>query len=614
MPTFTRLPSLRVLAIGFMTLTFPLVPLSVFAQASSPDITAAELQAHIKYLASDQLEGRRSGSAGNRKAAEYIIAQLTAYGIQPAGDSAGYLQPFDFVSAVKLGAGNELRVVRDNAPELTGTADVDFRPLGFSSNTTVTAPVVFVGYGLTAPDSSYDDYAGVDVTGKIVVALRYTPEGNNPHGALTPVSSFRNKARIARERGAVGLMLITGPNDDADDDLIKLAFDQAFANSGIPVISVKRAFLDPLLKPSGWTWKSLQDSIAARKKSISVAFVGATATLTTSVEKVYSRTANVVGFLPGTNSALDSQYVIVGAHFDHLGFGGEGSGSLKPDTVAIHYGADDNASGTSGLLEVAQELAAHKSTLQRSVVFVFFSGEELGTLGSAWYVNHPEYPLAKSVAMVNMDMIGRLTNKKLTVYGTGTSPQWMPLLNRLNADSTFSIVPVPDGFGPSDHAQFYGKDIPVLFFFTGTHNDYHKPSDTWDKINYPGEEQVARYVDRIVHAIVNEPARPLFARSATPPASGGGDSRGFKVTLGVVPDYGESTEGMKIGGVRPGGPAEKGGLKAGDVIVKMAGKKILNIYDYMGLLGELKPGDKVPVEVNRGGTIVSLTVELEKRK
>jgi aminopeptidase YwaD len=584
-----------------------------FSQTTSPEITAGELQTHIKFLASDALEGRGSGTEGNRKAAEYIVNLLKSYGVKPAGDSAGYYQPFDFVSSVKLGAGNMLKIASGKGTELVAAPDVDFRPLGFSSNSSVTAPLVFAGYGMMATDSSYSDFSGVDVSGKIIVALRYSPDGNNPHGALTPISSFRNKARFARERGAVGLILITGPNDDTDDDLVKLAFDQAFANSGIPVVSARRTFLEPLLASTGWTWKSIQDSIAARRKTVTIAFVGTEATLSTNVEKVYARTANIVGVLPGTNPALDTQYVVLGAHFDHLGMGGPGSGSLQPDTVAVHHGADDNGSGTAGLLELVQELASHRSSLQRSVVITFFSGEELGTPGSACYVNHPRFPLSQSIAMINMDMIGRLTNKKLTVYGTGTAPQWTPLLAKYNADSAFTIVPVPDGFGPSDHAQFYGKDMPVLFFFTGTHNDYHKPADTWDRINYPGEEQVVRYVDRIATDVING-EKPTFTRTASAPASGGGDARGFKVTLGIVPDYGESAEGMKIGGTRPGGPAEKGGLKSGDVITRMAGKKIMNIYDYMGLLGELKPGDKVEVEVNRAGTTMKFTVDLEKRK
>jgi aminopeptidase YwaD len=254
-----------------------------------------------------------------------------------------------------------------------------------------------------------------------------------------------------------------------------------------------------------------------------------------------------------------------------------------------------------------------RTPLKRGIVFTFFSGEELGTLGSAYYVNNPPVPLAHTVAMLNLDMVGRLEGKTLTVYGTGTSPEWNPLLAKYDADSSFTLKPVPDGFGPSDHAQFYGKDVPVLFFFTGNHADYHRPSDTWDKINYPGEERVIRYVYRIAGEIDGEAARPPFTRTASAPPSEG-DTRGFRTTLAIIPDYNGGVEGMKISVVRPGGPADKAGLKAGDIIVSMGGKKIVNIYDYMEMLGKLKGGDKVELIVMRDGKALNCTAEMAARK
>jgi membrane-associated protease RseP (regulator of RpoE activity) len=286
---------------------------------------------------------------------------------------------------------------------------------------------------------------------------------------------------------------------------------------------------------------------------------------------------------------------------------------LIPDAHEIHNGADDNASGSAALLELEQALAADQKSLKHTIVFTAFTGEELGTLGSSYYVNHPFFPLDKSIAMLNMDMVGRLEDKSLTVYGTGTSPRWAELISRYNKDSAFHLKLVPDGIGPSDHSQFYGKDIPVLFFFTGTHNDYHKPSDDWDKINYEGEEKVTRYVYSIVKGIDSDTTRPIFTRTASASTSSGGDSRGFNVTLGIVPDYGEGKDGMKIGSTRPGGPAETAGLKAGDIIVKMAGKKVMNIYDYMGVLGELKPGQEVDVEVTRDGNRLIVKAVMQKR-
>ena len=337
--------------------------------------------------------------------------------------------------------------------------------------------------------------------------------------------------------------------------------------------------------------------------------------LTTGLTKVTERTANVLGVLEGRDPKLKDQVVVVGAHFDHLGWGGEGSGSMQPDTVAIHNGADDNASGTAGALEIAQRLGAEHEHLKRTVVFAFFSGEELGTLGSLYYVNNPPYPLDRTVAMLNMDMVGRMEGKSLTIGGSGTSPAWEPLLAALNADSALDLTLNPDGFGPSDHSSFYGREIPVLFFFTGTHADYHRPSDDWNTLNYKGSEQIVRAVYEVLTAVDTMAERPAYARVEVSAGGGqAGDRRAFRVALGIVPDVaGEQTKGVKITGVRPGGAAERAGMKPGDVIVKMAGHNILNIYDYMGVLGDLKAGDMVEVELLRDGSRVTVTATMQRR-
>jgi hypothetical protein len=600
------------LALAFLSLLPPVIT----AQNLAPEITAGDLKTHIRYLASDELGGRASGSPGNDMAARYIARYLHDWGLTPLGDSGTYFQHFQFVSSVRAGAGNALRFEGKPLPGgvVNAVPDSDFRPLGFSLNGTVSGPLVFAGYGISATDSSYDDFKNLDVKGKVIVVLRYSPDGSDPHGTLTKFSSFQTKTRTARDRGAVGLIVVTGPADEQEDGLIKLRFDQSFGNSGIPALTMRRALLEPLIARSGWTLRALQDSIKARRSSVAFPVAGVTATITSAVVKVSTTTANVIGYLPGSDPALKNQVVVLGAHLDHLGLGGEGSGSLQPDTVAIHHGADDNASGTAGLLELAQAFAWERSSLKRGLVFAFFSGEELGTLGSAYYVNNPPVPLARTASMVNMDMIGRLDGKTLTVYGTGTSPEWNALLAKDNADSAFTLKAVPDGFGPSDHAQFYGKDIPVLFFFTGNHNDYHRPSDTWDKINYAGEEQVVRYVYRIARDIDGEAARPVFTRTVSSAPAEGGDTRGFRTTLAIIPDYNGGVEGMKISVVRPGGPADKAGLKAGDIIVDMGGKKIVNIYDYMEMLGKLKGGDKVDLVVMRDGKTLKCTAEMAARK
>jgi aminopeptidase YwaD len=586
-------------------------PPGLWSQTNDPAVTADELKEHVRYLASDALEGRGSGTAGNRKAAEYIADQFRAYGLSPAGEQGGYFQAFPFISAVKEGAHNSMRLAGAGMEGGGAELDVDFRPLGFSSDTTVTGPLVFAGYGISAPDNKYDDYEGIGVNGAVVVVFRYSPDGTDPHGELRAFSELRNKARVAREKGAAGMIVVTGPADDDEDQLMKLTFDQVQATSGIPALCVTRKTFAPLFTREGKEIKGLQDSIRARRRPSSFRFSDATVTLSTEIVKVPSESANIAGLLNGTDPLLKNEWVVVGAHMDHLGYGGQGSGSLAPDTVAVHHGADDNASGTAALLELAQAFAARRASLKRSMLFLSFSGEELGTLGSNYFVNHPTVPTGAMVAMINLDMIGRLRGRTLSVGGTGTSPSWDSLLSHFDTDSMFALKKSPEGYGPSDHKEFYGKDIPVLFFFTDVHSDYHKPSDTWEKLDYQGEEQVVRYVETILDSIDREQVRPAFARVQSS-QSRGGDARPFRVTLGIVPDYGASTSGMRISGVQPDRPAQKAGLKSGDVIVKLAGKTVMNIYDYMGILGELKPGDVVEVEVLRDGKSLTVTATMKK--
>ncbi len=583
------------------------------AQTSNA-ITEEDLQTHIRFLASDDLEGRASGSPGNRKAAEYIAGYFEKYGLSPAGDNSSFFQHFEFVSSLRAGPANQVTVISG-----TNSSDVkvteEFLPLGFSSDGKIEAPLSFVGYGISAAAQNYDDYAGIDVTGKIVLLLRYSPDGNNPHGNFDQFSSLRQKARIAREKGAIGLIVVTGPSDAEEDRLVELVHDQAFASSGIPGITIKRDVCDKLiLAPLGITVKTLQDSINAGKKPASRELTGVTVRIATEVIRIKENTANVIGVLKATGSQND-EAVVIGAHMDHLGFGGPGSGALDPDVKDIHNGADDNASGTAALMEIAEQLSQSKQHLQRSVVFIAFSGEELGTLGSGHYVDSPFVPLPKTIAMLNMDMVGRMTNNSLTIQGMGTSPQWEPLVRQQNASlqkDSFDLKLGQDGFGPSDHAQFYGKDIPVLFFFTGVHSDYHKVSDDWESINYKGQTKITEFISSILLDIANKDVRPQFTKAGSTPSMGG-DRRGFNVTLGIVPDYGDTGTGLKVGSVRADGPAEKAGVKPGDVIVELAGKPILNIYDYMGILGELKSGQQVGIKVQRSGAVLEMQAVMTKR-
>jgi aminopeptidase YwaD len=596
----------RVLMI-LLVVTFGFNPV-ILAQ-SSPEVTAAELAKHVKYLASDQLQGRKSGTPGSEAAAQYIASEFKNYGLKPIGAQGSYFQDFEFVAGVKLGEGNSLSC-EISGKQVPLTLDKDFRPLGFSSSESFAGKVIFGGYGISDTARKYDDYAGLDVKGKAVMVLRNAPPTDSSRD-LGQYSSLRYKASKARELGARALIVITGPEDSDTDDLTKLSYDNATGNAGLPALNITRKAGDLILATAGKSIKELQKEINQTKTPRSVDLPSVFVRLRTDLKEIRETTRNVVGFLEGSDPALTDQMIILGAHYDHLGMGGEGSGSLKPDTVAIHHGADDNASGTAGLLELAQVFADMKKTLKRSMLFISFSGEELGLLGSAYYVNHPLLPLDRAVAMLNMDMIGRLKNRALIVYGVGTSAGFEELVKKHNKDSAFVLRLNKDGYGSSDHSSFYGKQIPVFHFFTDIHSDYHRPSDTYDKLNYPGEEQVVRFVEGIAEELDQAADRPHYVAVETPRQPNAG--RGNRVTMGTIPDFGEQVEGMKISGVRPGGPAAVAGMIGGDIIIKFGKTEIKNLYDFTYALGECKPGDEVDVVIKRGAETKTVKVKLEKR-
>jgi aminopeptidase YwaD len=578
----------------------------------TPEITGPELIEHIKYLASDKLEGRKTGSPGAELAAEYIEKEFSLYGLRPMGDHGTFFQNFDFVSGVRLGKNNHFSVRTDErSSETSLVLDQDYRPLGFSASGSYTGAVIFAGYGITATDKNYDDYAGVDAKGKAVILLRYTPDGDTPHGDFSAFSPLRLKISRAQEIGAKLVIVVTGPSDSDKDDLMKLDYDRSFGSASIQVINMKRNKLDRLVKNIGHTILDLQQTINEKKKPASFLVDRLTISVNVDLDEIHQTGKNLVAYLEGSDTALRSQILIIGAHYDHLGYGGEGSGSLKPDTVAIHHGADDNASGTAGLLELAQWFASKKTELKRSILFISFSGEELGLLGSAYYVKNPVFPLDHSIAMLNMDEIGRLRDRKLIVFGMGTSPGFEALVSRLNSDSVFVLKLNKDGFGPSDHASFYAKQIPVMHFFTDIHSDYHKPSDEYTRINVDGTEKVTRFVGKVAMELDQLPERPKYVQTEAPRSPS--ESRGFRVYVGTIPDYSEQVEGMKISGVRDGSPAAKGGLQGGDIIIKFGKIDVKNIYDYTFALGEYKPGDEVDVTIKRGSETKTLHVKLERR-
>jgi hypothetical protein len=600
-------------------LLFILAHVAFAQQAPAPDVDA--LKKHVGYLASDELEGRRPGTAGADKAANYIAEEfhrlkLGCASNLGAGDlncnhtgkrRDGYLKEFPFIAGVELAKNNSMSFTRDGKKNDVALG-AEWTPLGFSSNGDVAqAGLVFAGYGITAADLKYDDYANLDAKGKVAVVFAGSPDGENPHGQFGRYVDARLKAVAAKEHGVVGLVVIASDEKFGNDRLSKLSYDQTAGEAGIPVVAVSR---QTAAKWFGAADASQLNAIEkAKDKSAEYAQKMRDVTVGLSVEVTRRAVPayNVVGALEGNDPKLKREYIVIGAHYDHLGRGG--ASSLAPNSSDVHHGADDNASGTAGMLELARVFSAQRGQLRRSVIFIAFSAEESGLIGSKAYINTPAAPLGDTVAMINLDMIGRLKENKLTVGGIGTSPEFRKLVESLNNGFTLQLS--EDGFGPSDHSSFYAKRIPVFFFYTGVHDDYHKPSDTADKINYEGEAKIVGFVAEIARAIDRGDARPAYAVARS---QSSGRATGFRVYLGTVPNYAESNDGMPLDAVRDDSPAAKAGLKAGDKIVKLAGREIKNVYDYTYALGEMKPDQEYEVEVTRGGERIKFKLTPQARR
>lgn len=591
----------------FVALTQPPLSLSRPDSGSASRVSEANIRVHIEYLASDRLQGRLAGSPGSKLAADYITSKARQFKLQPPPGSRSFSQPFSMISGIKLGPANSMTWESGGATTSIRAGE-GFLPIGFTSNSTATAGVVFAGYGITSKDASYDDYDGIDVKGKIALVLRWTPEGDNPHSPYAQYSQLRFKAINARDKGAAGLVIVAENPDFGKDAMSKLTFDNVAGDARIPVAAISRKSADLLLQSEGTSLEESQKAIDANRKPRSFALRTGTLSMTCDVVKEMSRTENVIAWLEGSDPKLKDQVIVVGAHYDHLGLGGPNS--LFPRYGEIHHGADDNASGAAAVIELARIFAAEKPRPRRSILFVWFSGEEEGLLGSSEFVQHPPIPLTRVAAMINLDMVGRMKNNALIIGGTGTTPSWKPILERVNQNHHFDLKLQDEGYGPSDHASFYKENVPVLFFFTGVHEDYHRPSDTADKIDARAEARVVDYACQVIKGIDDSDERPAFSKAgpAQPP-----QGRGFRVSLGTIPDYAAQVEGVKLSGVREGSAAEKAGLKADDVIVKLGAREIKNIYDYTYALGDLEGGKEVEIVVLRAGQRITLKIVPEKR-
>jgi hypothetical protein len=599
------------------SLLFLLLTVSTYS-ATLPvgELSAERYLEHVSFLASDRLKGRGNGSPELERAAEYVAAQFRSYGLEPAGDRGTYFQKFDITVGAEFGSKNSLQVSR-----VAKTKDKDFVTIPLSSSGTYEGPLVFAGYGITSETLRWDDYAGIDVKGKAVLVFRHDPEEANAASRFsrdpaTP-STFINKVRNAQVHGARAILFITDPNNHPNepDAVGKATADLEFRDMSILAMQVTRESVQPLFEKMGKSIPAVQTAIDRDQKPQPFEFPNSSVRVTADIKSIRKPVRNVIASVRGSDSTLRNEWVVIGAHYDHLGLGDPNHSLSKDDVGKIHHGADDNASGTAGLLELGRLLGRNKQALKRSVLLMAFAGEELGLFGSSHFVNNPTVPISSINAMLNMDMIGRLANRPLNVMGTGTSPEFPAWIEEANKSIGLTLTLSSGGHEGSDHISFNGKRIPTLFFFSGLHSDYHRPTDTADKIDGKGAIRVLSLVANAAELIANAPAKLLYTevKEERPQTAGGGGSP-YAVYFGSVPDFRDDLMGVLFADVRADSPAGRAGLKPGDLLVEFAGAPIKNLYDFTDALGSKKPGDVVAVVVKRNGQSIKVDVTLEVRK
>jgi hypothetical protein len=598
--------------------------LSAAATAPIPQADPARVLNDIKALSAPEMEGRGAGTKGLARAADLIVKRYKELRIPSAG-TQGYRQPFTLITGAKLKSDNRLTVINGDTKKELKT-NQDFVPFSFSSSGQVEGSIVFAGYGVTADEYQYDDYAGLDVKDKIAVVLRYEPTAfaaKSGEQGLTHHSQMITKAINARNHGARAIVLVNGKLGDGEEDLLtRFGSVSGPENIGIVFVQTKNEVAESWLQAAGKSLKDVQDQINAATKPASFTLPdNLHLSIKVDIETTRATVNNILAYLPGQTD----EYVIVGAHYDHLGRGN--FDSLAPSQIGqIHPGADDNASGTAGVLELARLLSPQRGQLKRGIFFMDFAGEELGLLGSAEWVKEPTRPLDKAVAMINMDMIGRIKDDKVYIGGVGTGSTFKPILLRAQQEqaekdqaqtgSAFKIEYSASGYSSSDHTSFVTKKIPVLFFFSGLHSDYHKPSDTWEKINAPSAAKLLDLVANVTVQLANANAEdtPKFQTVVEQKPSSGASGAGYGPYFGSIPDFGEIPNGVKFADVKPGSPAAKAGLKAGDILIQFGDKPIKNLYDFTDALRRSKIGDVVEVKVMRDGQPITASVKLEQRK
>ncbi len=591
-----------------------------YAAAQSAATSPSTTRRHVETLASEKLDGRLTGSEGERLAGDYLVAELKRIGALPLPGLPDYRVPFEFTAGTR-DAGSTVEVSQGGSGRAPGkyAARSDVQALSFSDNADITGQVVFAGYGLVIPegqDFGYDSYAGLDVKDKIVVVLRYFPEDADQKvkAVLARYSELRYKAMAARQRGAKAMLVVTGPRSPNAGETIPMSFDTALAGSGIAAASISRPIAEAIFAAvEGKTLEATQQSLDTGNPHVAGFEIPVTVALHTAVAREKQVGRNIVAYLPATGGApqVPKPWIALGAHYDHLGHGRNGNSlARKEEAGQIHFGADDNASGTSAVLAVGEALS--KLPRRRNILLDFWSGEELGLIGSGAFAAKPPVPIDQIAAYLNFDMVGRMQDNKLNAQAVGTSPIWTKVLEQANVTAGFDLRLQQDPYLPTDVASFNQAGVPSLNFFTGSHSDYHRPTDTADKINYEDLDRIVSFATGIAKKLLDTDEPPTFAKVDVPTQGAG--RAGMRVFTGTIPDYTSEVKGLLLGGVVGGGPAEKAGLQKGDVIVELAGQSITNVYDYTYALELLKVGEPVKVVYQRDNKRVETTLTPAARR
>lgn len=589
----------------------------LFSVSFAAGIDAERYRANVRTLSSDAMRGRGTGSPELEKAARFLASEFKRTGIPPA-DGRSYFQRFGVTTGAKLGGKNTLAYTSGGSTVRLKLSQ-EFQPFNFSANGTAQGEVVFAGYGITAPEYHYDDYAGLDVKDKIVLVVRHEPQEFDEKSVFAGRTYTRhaqtdNKAINAKMHGAKAVVLVNDVPNHTDPDTLE-TFRQSVAPGGtsIPFLQVTTSVAEGWFKAGGITMKDWIAAVDQDLKPKPVDLKGLSVALAVDVQRQTRQVPNVWAYLKGETD----EYLIIGAHFDHLGMGEQSSMAPSLAGKEIHHGADDNASGTAGVLELAHYFKS-QPRLKRGVLFLAFSGEELGLLGSAHYAGNPVLPLDKAVAMVNMDMIGRIKDGRVFVGGTGTGTTLKALIEGEKPNSKLQLdLSDQGGYGSSDHMSFNIKQVPVLFFFSGLHADYHKPSDTWEKIEAASAADLLTLVAGIGTKLIEGDSRPQYVRLADPrpqAVASASASGAYGPYFGGVPDMGANEGGYKVADVRDGSPAFQAGLRAGDIVVEFGGKPVASLMEFTYVLRSHKPGDEVLVKWKRNGAPMEGKTVLSTRK